>query len=329
MTSFEASRDAAELIVARGRRLPWSALAPQVLAALEAELGDRVVEATTIELGFSPAIAATVTTAGGRRYFVKAACSQPDAIAPQFHRREIAIASALPPDVPAPRLLWSFDEGAPGWVLLLFEHVDGHVPSLPWSDADVAAVGRALDELAEVLTPSPIDASLVRSVADSPIVGGGHFAELDATAVGAELAPWLERHRDRLVGLEPAAPAGVGGTTLVHFDVRSDNLLVTADRVVFVDWPHALVGAPWIDAVAFAPSLEVQGGPDPETFLRGLAVGAAADPDAVTAAVAGLVGFFLSHAAQPDNPALPGLRRFQRVQGEAALRWLVQRTGWH
>ena len=41
--------------------------------------------------------------------------------------------------------------------------------------------------------------------------------------------------------------AATAGSTLLHNDVRADNVLITADKVVFVDWPAACTGAPWFE----------------------------------------------------------------------------------
>ena len=52
------------------------------------------------------------------------------------------------------------------------------------------------------------------------------------------------------------------GDTLLHTDVRADNLLLTADgEVVVVDWPHACRGSAFVELVLFAPSVAMQGGP--------------------------------------------------------------------
>lgn len=50
------------------------------------------------------------------------------------------------------------------------------------------------------------------------------------------------------------------GETLLHGDVRADNLLLTASGVTLVDWPHARVGAAFVDPVLFAPALPAGGG---------------------------------------------------------------------
>jgi thiamine kinase-like enzyme len=44
------------------------------------------------------------------------------------------------------------------------------------------------------------------------------------------------------------------GQTLLHADLCADNLLLTSDGVVVVDWPYAVTGAPWVDGLlAHAP----------------------------------------------------------------------------
>lgn len=63
----------------------------------------------------------------------------------------------------------------------------------------------------------------------------------------AALDDWSSRHLDVLAALEAVAAEAVAGDTLLHLDVRADNLLLTPERVFVVDWPHACVGAAWVD----------------------------------------------------------------------------------
>jgi thiamine kinase-like enzyme len=131
-----------------------------------------------------------------------------------------------------------------------------------------------------------------------------------------------------LADLELSAIAAVTGETLLHFDVRADNVLLTDDRVWFVDWPHASVGAAWVDVVCFAPSVTMQGGPPPEEVIARHPACRTADPSAITATVAAVAGYFTHRALQPPPPGLPTVRAFQAAQGLVARRWLAQRTGW-
>src|SRR5205823_3715912 len=66
-----------------------------------------------------------------------------------------------------------------------------------------------------------------------------------------------------LVALEAAAPEATTGTTLLHADLRADNILLTPSRVFFIDWPWASLGASWVDLLFMLPSVAMQGGPKP------------------------------------------------------------------
>ena len=97
---------------------------------------------------------------------------------------------------------------------------------------------------------------------------------------------------------------------------------------MFVDWPHAAVGNPVFDVVAWAPSVVLEGGPRPEDLLAAHRQSRAADADVVSVLVAAVSGFFVSQSLRPPPPGLPTLRTFQAAQGEVALAWLRRRTAW-
>src|SRR5262249_50391011 len=120
-----------------------------------------------------------------------------------------------------------------------------------------------------------------------------------------------------LAELEARAPDAVAGDTLLHFDLRADNILLGADYVWFVDWPHACVGAAWLDMVTFAPSIRMQGGPPPEDVIERHPAYRAADPAYVTAAIAAVAGFFIRGSLQPPPPGLPTLRAFQAARASS------------
>ena len=142
----------------------------------------------------------------------------------------------------------------------------------------------------------------------------------------AGLDRWSRRHLARLAELEAGALEAARGETLLHLDLRDDNVLLAGDRVEVVDWPHARVAAAVLDPIFMAPSVAMQGGPDPETFLRMHPAGRAAAPAGVTA-LAAVAGYFTYGALQPAPPGLPTLRAFQGAQAVEARRWLAERTG--
>jgi aminoglycoside phosphotransferase (APT) family kinase protein len=309
---------------ATGARPDWSELSPHVKAVIEDRLGAPIVSAETQPGGFSPGIAVRANTADGRRVFVKAVGPEPNPESPRFHRNELRIVSAMPHGVAVPRLLWSLDEGEGGWVVLVFEDVEGRQPSLPWRADELERVIQGVAALAEALTPSPVAADPAGKMLATSI-NSWHLLRDDPRD---GLDDWSARHLDRLVALEEQAAEAVEGETLVHLDIRADNLLLTEDRVYLVDWPHAHVGAAWLDAIGFAPSVAMQGGPEPEELLGRWPGAEEADDEAVTAAVASVAGFFTQRVLLPPPPGLPTLRSFQAAQGDVARAWLARRTGW-
>jgi aminoglycoside phosphotransferase len=309
---------------AAGVHLPWAEV-PEAVRTWASRVGGGVARSTRdLSGGFSPG-ATTVLDCPGGAIFVKAVGAALNAESPEFHRREAVVSAALPRSGEFPRLLDVYDDG--DWVALAFEAIDGGPPVHPWDGRHLATAVQALDALHDALTPSPVPD--VPSAADRlrPLFGGwAELAALDRPPEG--LDTWSARHLDRLAELESGWRDAVSGSTLLHGDVRSDNLLVTGSGVVFVDWPHACVGAPVFDLVAWAPSVALEDGPDPEGLLDMSAHGSAVDPHVIAVLVAAFAGFLVSHSLRPAPPGLPTLRAFQGAQGAVALEWLERLTGW-
>ncbi len=141
-------------------------------AAVEAWLGSPVVSAASQYAGFSPGVAARLRAADGRRVFAKAAGPEPNPLTPTVHRREARVAAALPEETPVPRLLWSHDEGEGGWIVLVFEDVEGRNPTVPWRAEEVDETLEALAALSELLTPSPFPLARIGAASDWSVVSG-------------------------------------------------------------------------------------------------------------------------------------------------------------
>jgi aminoglycoside phosphotransferase (APT) family kinase protein len=314
---------------ASGVRPGWEATPDRVRAAIQEWLGSPVVSVTSQAGGFTPGVAARLVLADRRRAFAKVAGPTPNPELPTIYRREAQVVAALPASVPAPRLLWSYDEGEAGWVALLFEDIDGAQPAQPWRPAELERVLDAIADLSGALTPSPLLEALVGSAGEEFTARMGGWRQLSRAqpTERARLDDWSRRHLDALAEIEATAAAAVAGDTLLHFDLRADNMLLTPERVWFVDWPLACVGAAWVDLVFFAPSVAMQGGPPPEQLAMRHPACRAADPAAVTAAVVAIAGFFTHRALQPPPPGLPTVRAFQAAQGLVARAWAAQRTG--
>ena len=281
-----------------------------------------MLEAITQPQGFSPGLAARLLLSDGRRVFLKAVSEKANPDTPGIHRREATILAAMPATAPIARLLWSYDDA--GWVALCLEDVDGRHPHEPWTDEDLALVIGAARQLANDLTPSPIEVERTAAHAFATDINGWQVAVQRGED---RLDPWALRNLSRLVQLEARAPDAATGDTLLQFDMRSDNILIAGERVYFVDWPWARKGAWWIDLLLMAPSVEMQGGPACEEFLRRIEINGVAEA-AIDSVVCTMAGYFVVHALDPAPQGIPTVRAFQAAQGVVATAWLRQRTGW-
>ena len=305
---------------AQGARVPWEALPAAVREAVESGLGSHVVDASTQPGGFSPGCAARLQLEDGSTVFVKAVGSEPNPDSPGFHRREALVAAALPPETPAPKFRFSHDDG--DWVALVFEDVDGHEPELPWRRDELDRVLEALTDLSAALTPPPIEAPPLAEQYRE-LFQGWRLLEADAPE---GLDHWASGRLGTLAELEAQWEDASTGETLLHADIRADNILLTAERVVFVDWAHVCLGAPWVDLLAFLPSVAMQAGPKPWELFDDHPVARGAAKENVDAVLAALAGFFVQRSLLPPSPGLPTLREFQRAQGAESLAWLRRRV---
>lgn len=306
------------------RRTPWAQLPRDVRAGVQAILGDEVVEAVSQPGGFSPGSADRVLLASGRRAFVKAVSAEVNVSSAELHRREAAIAAALPRGVPAPKFLGGYDDGT--WVALVLADVAGRHPGDPWAGADVQAVLDALAAMADQPVPDRLELNRHEESLSRAFLGWEKLARRPMEAVGGPLDPWAAGHLAELAQLARNGLAALAGDALVHGDLRADNILLTGHGAVLLDWPWADVGAPWSDALAvlinvktLAPEADV------EHWFTGHRVFSGAGPDAINGVLAGWAGYFLDASRRPAPAGIPTLRAFQRKQGDAVLSWLGAR----
>lgn len=313
---------------AQGRRQQWEDMPETVRVQVEAWLGSRVVASESQLSGFSPGVAARLQTETGRTLFLKAAGSELNPRTPDLHRHEAEIMRNLPLAALAPELLWVLDDRESGWVVLIFAYIDGSPPAMPWQPDELQRVLHTLDTMATALKvaflPEGYSVPAASTLFKKVLHGWQKLRDSDLIHPD----PWVTRHLPALCELETYAPAAVTGQTLVHFDIRADNMLLTDEKVWILDWSNVCVGADWLDVILFAPSVRMQGGPKSEALIQMHPACQKANPDEITAAVAAMTGFFTYKALLPPSPGLPSLPEFFNAQGMAAREWLRERTGW-
>jgi len=299
----------------------WAELPPPVRGQISGLVGSCVVAAQNCEGGFSPGFASQLTLADGRSAFAKAMDADAWPLQATFHRDEAQVAAALPRTVPAPRFLGSADDGH--WVILAFECAEGAEPSMPWRASELSQVAAAAGAMSQGVTPSPVAVP-----AEHPRLGGWAKLAADGSALAKlpEASAWAMQNLDMLKDLEQAGLVAARGNTLVHFDVLPHNIMRTDHRVLFVDWPHARLGAPFVDLLTVLASAG-DTGIDLDSLLAGQAVTAGVQPGALDAVLAALTGFWLAGGLAEVPSSLRPIAAAKRTLGRSALSWLQRRLG--
>lgn len=241
------------------------------------------------------------------------------------YRVEARVGAVLPAGVPTPKL--RLVEEADGWVLLGFDPVIGRTPAEPWTGAELAAALDALAVTAPLLSPAP--PVRVPTVAQRmagrcqtwrALLTHGHHGPVERTGLGS----FEHAHLARLADLEKRWATAAGGDTLVHFDLRHDNWLLTGDgQIMVVDWGRACLGAPWVDLVCLL--LESDLGPhDPQQLFTGHPLARGVDEQAVDGLLTALASYW-THAAALPVGGTPWIRARQERSRQATLRWLSHR----
>jgi hypothetical protein len=303
-------------------RISWADLPGHVQEGIERILGARVAEATSQHGGFSPGTADRIRTVSGRRAFIKAVSSRLNEHSPAIHRKEAAVTGALASTLPAPSLIGTFDDG--DWVALVLQDVEGRHPHIPWRSSELTIVLDALLNLAR----TPVASGLRHlPTLEHELTDAFKGWERIRTDPPATCDPWILENLDALGQLAESGLKELAGNSLVHTDIRADNILITPDNMaILVDWPWACIGCAWIDALCALVNVQVFDPVfDAESVLQSHEVFAAATAESINRVLSGLGAYFTDAARQPPPPGLPTVRMFQRQQGEAVVRWLRHR----
>ena len=301
-----------------GIRTPYAEMPADLRAWVDEQLGGPVVETVARTGGMSPAVAATVVGADGRRAFVKAVSAEINPDTPTHFRHEIAVLSGLGPAAYRADLLGSYDDEH--WVAMMLEDVDGDHPD--WSDEGIVdAVFEAVVAQAAELTPLPAE---LAAEAKSPGTVAGTMAKhrtlLDdpPAELFARLPLWAQTSYADLLGFVIAGDRPVEGQTLCHLDVRHDNLLLRrSDRQVFVlDWGMSRQGPWWGDV--FVMATEWAEDPLFDRLLDRAGLSARDHVDA-TRLLASMGAYLLMSSGLPAPPGLPHLPEFRAGLGSRCL----------
>ena len=201
--------------------------------------------------------------------------------------------------------------------ILVLEDLSGELWPPPWTPASVEAVRTSLNELARVTPPSGLPP--LENLRPLFVDSGWPAIAVDPQAflsLGLCSAEWLAGSLPTLTSA--AESIELGGDSLVHVDIRSDNLCIRDGRALLIDWNWASVGNPILDLAGWLPSLEAEGGPAPEELLPG---------ESGAPFAASLAGLWCARAGLAPPADLPRLRELQLLQARPALAWAARVLG--
>lgn len=299
------------------RRLEWAHLPPWLRDEIEARCGAPVLGAESIEAGFTPGMATVLTCADGSRHFVKAASHRAQRTFAASYVVEVRHLRTLPPSAPAPALLWVLED--PDWIAFSTTHVDATPVERPWRRVDLEACLDALATIAETFTPAPRTMDLPTFVSETAAW---------PQAWQGLTPPTHPERRDEAVELARRGAELLTGETLVHGDVRADNVLLLDDgRAWLCDWNWPATGPAWIDSMMLLASAHGDG-VDVEEVMASRPLLREAPSEAVDSLLALMAGYFLRAGCGSVPPNSPHVRDHQYWTGTVCWLWLAERRRW-
>lgn len=227
---------------------------------LERALDQPALEWVMPDTGLSAAFRCSVTLGDGTSVFVKAAT---DEETERWLRTEYLALQHVPQRFVPGVVAW-IDQPGSHPILVVEDLRRAHWPAghdgVDWREGDIDRVLAAVADLSGVQAPSVFDPSshgpaLWPALAHE---GPDRDAFLD---LGLCSPTWFSHAAASLV--EAEACLDQSGDRLIHGDLRSDNICVGADRVIFVDWSHVSRGHPDENLALLLPALHLEGGPLP------------------------------------------------------------------
>lgn len=303
---------------ATARRPAWTDLPGPVRREIEVLAGGTVESAVSQGSGYTPGFASRLQLNNGQRVFVKAASSEHPWMI-EAYQAEADKLRLLPVEVPAPDVIFErhcrVDDR--DWLIIGFTDIDGRPPDRPWREDQATAVLDTVASTSRALTPPP---------------NGFEWLGLDAE-FGANEAKW-QTVVDQRLAPEPLIKIGPAlarnflarhpRTTLVHCDLRDDNVIIGSD-VWICDWNFPVVGPRWIDAVSLLISVHGDG-LDADRMLAWTGLVPDDERELVDGFLATLLAYFAIASRRPEVDNSPYLRTHQRWYEAATADWLLKRT---
>jgi hypothetical protein len=275
---------------------------PSVLERIQKLMASPPVEWRTMHKGYTAAETWIMRFESGKTAFVKHATDEQTA---SWLKSERAVYEAVQGDFLPDLLGWDGGD----FPILILEDMShaGTVP--PWTDETIGRVLALLEVLERTKLP---DSFRSLTAYPEPFDGWRQIAKDPAPFLALRLvsADWLDAALPVLLRAEAAAD--LSGESLVHTDLRSDNIFFHRNLTMLIDWNWASRGNSKFDLVSWLPSLHTEGGPPPWEFT--------VDEPNLIAMQAGYLGHRVATPPH-DNESI---RRLQAKQLRSSLLWAAK-----
>jgi Phosphotransferase enzyme family len=299
-------------------RVQWADLPEDVRAEIERACGGRVKHVTPIVEGFSPGFVACIELVDGDRIFAKLADNSLNERPGRLHLQEAKVLERISGRTRAPRLVGKVQTAQ--WSGLLTEFVDGRVADR--ADDLFAALNLA-DAISNVTPPTSLEtlASLLEH--DFLWFGLRKLAQRD----GHLPHNWDANQASVLLNYERHLLAALAGDSLVHGDMRADNVILASDGsgAVAVDWPSGAIGNACFDTVVMCASLALESNANPGELFAQSSRCRYADPQIISTLIIGLYGHYAWASSLGDPPGIPGVRAYQQAMAHTCGAWALDR----
>ncbi len=310
------------------KKPPWKSVPQELRRRIDQALGSPVVRGTRVWGSYGPGPSYRLLLADGRRAFIKAIWPESNAFQVSAFHREIRVYRLLESQIRpwAPEFIAEvqFED----WHAILLEDL-GPKTAPPWRPIDARTVAQGLAEFHLSTAGVALPGELL-TVEEFRILEANFWKNKPSlddlkglagiSGQPKEAMAWLEDNFETLQSASNNLTDPTARHTLLHLDVRSDNLRVVNGAARFFDWPFAGIGPPELDAIIFAPSVEAEGGPDAATVLDWYSAVSQLESELLASAAAVCSGFLAGLCWQPEVPGLPRLRQWQRTLVKVLLK---------
>jgi len=311
---------------------PWAAVPRAIKDDVAKLLGSPVVRAERVYGGYAPSATFRIRLADGRRAFVKGVYPlETDSGVKWDLENEEHIyrecATFMRPWAPE----YFGGVKAEGWHVMVLEDV-GPQTMPPWTAAKARACARSYAAFHAHSYGKPLPRWLSRIEHHDFAPFWDRLAtsgELHGTASLArrradEAEEWLDVAlpvlRERAALLPKLRPP----FAFMHFDTRSDNIRLQGKLLRLFDWNFACAGPVEFDVAAFAQTIAMEGGIEPERVVAEYDLVLPLRSGALDASIAGIAGYFADRAWRGPVKGLPRIRSVQRRQLKTTLAWAAR-----